>query len=72
LPPRRRSAFEQAEQVGRQIGGNLVFSDWFAAARAEMALAAGTVPEVEQLAERAVARAHDVNGIYAEALAQRT
>jgi ATP/maltotriose-dependent transcriptional regulator MalT len=66
-----RTTYEQAQRVAGQIGASLVFSDWFAAARAEMALAAGAVEDALSLSERAIAHAQRVNGSFAEGLAHR-
>jgi hypothetical protein len=71
-----RSA-EAAAQLARVdllvqgLGTSLVFADWFAAARAEIALRAANSAAALLLAEQAVARARAVRGLYAEGLAQR-
>jgi hypothetical protein len=71
-----RSA-EAAAQLARVdllvqgLGTSLVFADWFAAARAEIALRAANSAAALLLAEQAVARARAVRGLYAEGLVQR-
>ena len=69
---RAATSWGAAEQAGRRIGGSLVYADWFAAARAELALETGRLEEARTLAERAVAQAQEISGMFAQGLAQRT
>ena len=62
---RRREAIEHA-------GAEILWADWAAAARAELALNAGQPTIAATLAERAVRVAQSVGGIFAEGLAHRT
>lgn len=57
--------------IGHNLGGRLLIRDWFAAAEAEMTLAAGHPQSALTLAEEAVAIAKTVEGIFAEGLAER-
>jgi class 3 adenylate cyclase/tetratricopeptide (TPR) repeat protein len=54
-----------------QLGGRLVYADWFAAARAEYTLALGDAAAALQEAEQAIAFARAVAGTFAEGIAQR-
>jgi hypothetical protein len=58
-------------EVGESLGARLVIADWFAAARAELALNAGRADEAIELAAGAVVLARAMGGIFGEALAHR-
>jgi class 3 adenylate cyclase/tetratricopeptide (TPR) repeat protein len=60
----------QAEVAGT-TAGRLILADWFAAARAEVALNAGNSAEAAAQAEAAAALAQSVGGIFATGLAER-
>jgi DNA-binding SARP family transcriptional activator len=60
-----------AQAFGRQLGERLLLRDWFAAAHAEVVLAAGRVEDALPLAEVAVELAQSVGSLYSEGLAQR-
>jgi len=55
----------------QSLSASLVFADWFAATRAEITLRAGNSAEAVRLAEKAVAGARAVRGLWSEGLAQR-
>lgn len=57
--------------IGQSLGGRLLISDWFAAAEAEMTLAAGRPQMALTLAEEAVTFAKTLEGVFAEGLAER-
>lgn len=58
------------EAAAVQLGGPLIFADWFAAARAEIELNAGDAPGAIRLAQHAVEEARAAGGIFSEAVAQ--
>jgi tetratricopeptide (TPR) repeat protein len=57
--------------VGETIGPRLVFSDMFAAARAEMALLGGQLDDAIARAREALNLAHEVGSCFSEGLAER-
>jgi tetratricopeptide (TPR) repeat protein len=57
--------------VGARVGGQLMMSDWLAAANAEIAYNAGKSGVAIRLAEQAAALAQSCDGIFAEGWAQR-
>jgi tetratricopeptide (TPR) repeat protein len=61
----------RSQAFGKQLGERLLLRDWFAAAHAEVVLAAGRVEEARSLAEVAVELARSVGSAYSEGLAQR-
>jgi tetratricopeptide (TPR) repeat protein len=61
----------EMDALGARLGGQVLLADWFAAARAEIALSAGRYQDAARDAERAVAIARRAGGIFAEGLAQR-
>jgi len=61
----------RCREVAETLGARLVIADWFAAARAEMALRAGRPAEAAALAEEAVAFARSMGGIFGEGLARQ-
>ncbi|HEU4321948.1 MAG TPA: adenylate/guanylate cyclase domain-containing protein [Roseiflexaceae bacterium] len=61
---------EYAALVG-QLGGRLVYADWFMAAQAELALLRGDSAAALELARGAVAFAQEVEGVFAEGIARR-
>ena len=61
----------QSQAIGQSLGARLLLADWFAAARAEIALNAGHIEDALARAEEAVAIAQAAGGIFAEGLAQR-
>lgn len=60
-----------SQAVGERLGGQLMMSDWLAAAKAEIAYNAGKPEDAIRLAEQAVAQAQACDGIFAEGWAQR-
>jgi tetratricopeptide (TPR) repeat protein len=62
---------ERSQAIGSQLGEQLLLMDWFAAAHAEVVLAAGRVEDALSRAEAAVELARSVGGLYGEGLAQR-
>lgn len=69
--PEAMGEFAKQEPYPAQLGGSIVLSDWFAAARAEITLAMGEVDCALELAESAVNLARKIGGVYAEGLAER-
>lgn len=63
--------FAKQEPFPAQLGGSIVLSDWFAAARAEISLAMGEVDRALELAETTVNLTRKIGGVYAEGLAER-
>ncbi len=63
--------FAQAHAIAQQVGGKLLFADWFAAARAEHALRCGRTEQALSLAGTVSQRAHREGGVFAEGLAER-
>jgi tetratricopeptide (TPR) repeat protein len=57
--------------MGATIGPRLVLADWFAAARAEMALLGGRLDDAQARAREAVDLAHEVGSRFSEGLAER-
>jgi tetratricopeptide (TPR) repeat protein len=57
---------------GEALGGRLLLTDWFMAARAELALNAGRLQEAVELAEHAVAAGQAVANVFSQGLAHRT
>jgi len=65
-----RSDMEQSNAVATGLG-QLILADWFAVARADIALAAGRIEEAVTLAEHAVDVAKQVGSVFTEGLAHR-
>jgi class 3 adenylate cyclase/tetratricopeptide (TPR) repeat protein len=65
-----RSDMDQSNAVGAGLG-QLILADWFAVARADIALAAGRIEEALTLAEQAVGVAKQVGSVFTEGLAHR-
>ncbi len=63
--------FAQAQAIAQEIGGRLLFADWFAAARAERALRCGQVEQALALAAETVVQAQSNSDEFAEGLAER-
>jgi hypothetical protein len=63
--------FAKWEDLVASLGGRLIIADWFAAANAEITLAAGRVEEAQALAQQAVTLAKSVNGLFGEGEAER-
>ncbi len=63
--------FAQAHAIAQEIGGRLLFADWFAAARAEHALRCGQVEQASILAAEIVDQARGNSSLFAEGLAER-
>ncbi len=63
--------FERADAIAREIGGRLLFADWFAAARAEHALRCGSVEEALALSKAIVDQSPGGSGLFAVGLAER-
>jgi tetratricopeptide (TPR) repeat protein len=55
--------------VVRDLGGRLLFEDWFLAVRAEIALGTGRIQEALALTERAVLMAQEMDSVAGEAIA---
>ena len=69
MPPPRRD-MEQSNAVGAGLG-QLILADWFAVARADIALSAGRIDEALVLAEQAVGSAEQVRSVFTTGLAHR-
>jgi tetratricopeptide (TPR) repeat protein len=65
-----RSDMEQSDAVGAGLG-RLILADWFAVARADIALAAGRIEDALALAEQAVGVANQVGSVLTQGLAHR-
>jgi class 3 adenylate cyclase/tetratricopeptide (TPR) repeat protein len=65
-----RRDMEQSNAIGAGLG-RLILADWFAVARADIALAAGRMEEALTLAEQAVGVANQVGSVFTEGLAHR-
>lgn len=65
------ATFARSRAVASQFGGDLGYSDWFAAAQAEAAWQAGRVGAALRLAAKAVARSQAVDGLFAAGVAHR-
>lgn len=63
--------FAQAQTIAQEIGGQLLFADWFAAARAEHALRCGQVEQALALAAEIVDQAQGNSSVFVEGLAER-
>ena len=55
----------------QRLGGRLIYADWFKAADAEIALLDGRAERALRLADEAIPFAREVDGIFAEGIAQR-
>lgn len=62
---------EKSERIAKQLGGRLVFHEWFAASAAEVALNAGLLDSALQRAEQGLEVAREAGSIYAEGIVQR-
>lgn len=71
-PSLARETMDRYEALAQTLGQRLVVADWFAAARAEIALALGQTSEPCRLAEEAVEMATAMGGVFAEGFARRT
>jgi tetratricopeptide (TPR) repeat protein len=63
------ASMARSQAVAREIGGRLLFEDWFLAVRADTALATGRIQEALTLAERAVLIAQEMDSVAGEAIA---
>jgi tetratricopeptide (TPR) repeat protein len=66
-----RKRMTQSQEIERSIGGQLLLTDLFAAADAELYLLSGNAEEALKLVEEAVKYAQTVGGHIAEGIAQR-
>jgi tetratricopeptide (TPR) repeat protein len=51
----------QSQAIAQEVGGRLLFEDWFLVARADIALAARRIPEALDRAKQAVATAQEID-----------
>jgi tetratricopeptide (TPR) repeat protein len=65
-----RRDMEQSNAVGAGLG-RLILADWFAVARADVAVSAGRIEEAVTLAEQAVGVANQVGSVFTEGFAHR-
>jgi tetratricopeptide (TPR) repeat protein len=65
-----RRDMEQSNAVGAGLG-RLILADWFAVARADIALAVGRIDEALTLAQQAVGITNQVGSVFTEGLAHR-
>jgi class 3 adenylate cyclase/tetratricopeptide (TPR) repeat protein len=65
-------SMSESEVHGEALGGRLLLTDWFIAARAEIALNAGRLQEAIALAEQAVTAGQAVQNVFSQGLAHRT
>jgi tetratricopeptide (TPR) repeat protein len=63
--------FKAYTKIVEDMGGRLVYADWFAAARAELLFNTGYIGEAIQQAQLAVAMADEVGGIFGCGIAHR-
>lgn len=63
--------FAQADAIANEIGGQLLFADWFAAARAEAARRCGRVEQALASAERLLEQGQGSLGLFAAGIAER-
>lgn len=63
--------FQEYDALVTEMGGRLVYADWFAAARAELYLHMGLIDDALATAQAAVEFANQVNGIFAGGIAHR-
>jgi class 3 adenylate cyclase/tetratricopeptide (TPR) repeat protein len=68
--PAARRDLEQSNAIGAGLG-RLILSDWFAVARADIVLAAGSIDQALALARQAVGVAEQVGSVFTEGLAHR-
>jgi tetratricopeptide (TPR) repeat protein len=68
--PAARRDMEQFNAVGAGLG-RLILADWFAVARADIALAVGRIDEALTLAQQAVGITNQVGSVFTEGLAHR-
>ncbi|MGB8644915.1 MAG: hypothetical protein WCF84_06740 [Anaerolineae bacterium] len=64
-------SMRQALTIQDKLGGQLLFEDWFAAIRGELALNAGRVDEAVELSKQAASLAQLAGGIFAEGMARQ-
>ncbi len=65
------ASWHEFTALGAQLGGRLIYADWFAAAQAEQALLRGDYAAALEQARGAVAFAQEVEGVFAEGVARR-
>ncbi len=65
------SDFAQAQTIAQEIGGPLLFSDWFEAAQAECALRCGRVEQALTLAAQMVGPTQGHSSLFAAGFAER-
>ncbi len=63
--------FAQAQSIAQEIGGQLLFADWFAAARTEHALRCGRIEQALALATEIVDQGQGNASVFAEGIAER-
>ncbi len=63
------ASMAKSQAVARELGGRLLFEDWFLAVRARMALGTGRIQEALALAERAVVIAQEMDSLAGESTA---
>jgi hypothetical protein len=61
----------QSAEIGAGLGQPLLLDDWFAAARADIALCAGDVHRATTLAAKAAAAAERADGLFSGGIAHR-
>jgi tetratricopeptide (TPR) repeat protein len=69
--PAAQATMQRCRAVADELGTQLVIADWFASVEADIALGLGRPAEALDLAERAVELARSLDGVFAEARAQR-
>ncbi len=68
---RAQEQSRRSQELGAAIGSRLLLTDWFATARAEMALLGGRMDDAQTLARAAVDMAHQAESSFSEGLAER-
>jgi tetratricopeptide (TPR) repeat protein len=66
-----RADLERLEAIGKTVGPKIALSDWFMAAKAEIAFAAGQFKEACDQAQETITFAQAGGGIFAEGMAER-
>ena len=65
------NSMTEAREIGKKLGQRLFFTDWFAAADAEIAFNDNQIEKALELAQKVVPMAQSIGGKYSEAVAHR-
>jgi tetratricopeptide (TPR) repeat protein len=64
------ASMARSQELARKSGGQLYFEDWLAVVQVDIALGAGRIQEAQELAERAVVIAQEMDSLAGKGLAQ--